>query len=136
MIFQSASCKVHVLQEHVLGVLEYIPYGLVCFHGMVTAVLENLDCCRAVLKSPPLVEHALRETLFLDAFNMRVSDPQTAVPAPMARSSAAIAGGGPVHDGVIRSSLWAYCLLRRLAQVRYSLSGEALDIGAAALLKM
>eukprot|EP00884_Botryococcus_braunii_P018880 jgi/Botrbrau1/5676/Bobra.0071s0017.1 len=48
---------------------------------------------------------------------MRVSDPQAALPAPLARSSAAIAGGTPVHDGVIRSPLWAFSLLRRLAQL-------------------
>lgn len=86
-----------------------------------------------MLKIPSLVEHALREMLFLDAFNMRVAEPQTAVSAPMARSSAAIAGGGAVHDGVMRSSLWAYSLLRRLAQVRRIVSDKAekaVDIAA------
>jgi hypothetical protein len=43
--------------------------------------------------------------------------PPDGVPAPLARSSAAVAGGSPVVEALASTSLWAVATLKALCQV-------------------
>jgi len=71
----------------------------------------------AVLAEQALVEHALRHTLVADALALQIKLPPEGVPAPVARASAAVAGGAPVVETLASSSLWAVSLLKALSQV-------------------
>lgn len=63
------------------------------------------------------MEYALRQTLVADAVSLQFRLPPPGVPAPAPRRSAAIAGGAPVVDTLVITSVWAVHLLRSLSQV-------------------
>ena len=63
------------------------------------------------------MEYALRQTLVADAVSLQFRLPPPGVPAPGARRSTAIAGGAPVVDALVITSVWAVHLLRTLSQV-------------------
>ncbi len=64
------------------------------------------------------MEYALRQTLVADAVSLQFRLPPPGVPAPVPRRSSAIAGGTPVVDTLVITSVWAVHLLRSLSQVR------------------
>lgn len=66
------------------------------WHPEMSGVDKNLKCVCAVLQ---------------------VKLPPEGVPAPLARSSAAVAGGTPVVETLASSSLWAVSVLKALSQV-------------------
>ena len=70
-----------------------------------------------MLEKDSLVEYALRQTLVADAVSLQFRLPPPGVPAPGARRSNAIAGGAPVVDALVITSVWAVHLLRTLSQV-------------------
>lgn len=70
-----------------------------------------------VLSNQKLVQHALRQTLVVDSLCLQFRLPPPGVPAPTPRSSAAIAGGTPVVDALVVTSVWAVHILRSLCQV-------------------
>ncbi|CAD7704105.1 unnamed protein product [Ostreobium quekettii] len=70
----------------------------------------------AVLSNQMLVQHALRQTLVVDSLCLQFRLPPPGVPAPAARSSSAIAGGTPVVDTQVVTSVWAVQVLRCLCQ--------------------
>ena len=80
-------------------------------------ILEPCCAC-AVLEKDSLVEYALRQTLVADAVSLQFRLPPPGVPAPVPRRSSAIAGGTPVVDTLVITSVWAVHLLRSLSQVR------------------
>ncbi len=71
-----------------------------------------------MLEKDSLVEYALRQTLVADAVSLQFRLPPPGVPTPTARRSNAIAGGAPVVDALVITSVWAVHLLRTLSQVR------------------
>eukprot|EP00803_Ostreobium_quekettii_P001217 evm.model.scf_1457.3 EVM.evm.TU.scf_1457.3 scf_1457:18929-26380(+) len=70
----------------------------------------------AVLSNQMLVQHALRQTLVVDSLCLQFRLPPPGHPAPVARSSSAIAGGTPVVDALVVTSVWAVQILRSLCQ--------------------
>ncbi len=79
----------------------------------------NNDPAIAVLREQALVEHALRHTLVADSLALQIKLPPEGVPAPIARSSPAVAGGTPVVETLASTSLWAVAVLKALAQARF-----------------
>lgn len=71
----------------------------------------------AVLQDRALVEHALRMTLVADSLSLQFRLPPPGISQPVARTSAAIAGGVPVVDALVLTSVWAVQVLRSLSQV-------------------
>jgi len=69
----------------------------------------------SVLQDRSLVEHALRMTLVADSLSLQFRLPAPGLAQPTARSSAAIAGGVPVVDAVVLTSVWAVSVLRSLS---------------------
>ncbi|GMH36559.1 hypothetical protein BSKO_04427 [Bryopsis sp. KO-2023] len=69
-----------------------------------------------VLSNQKLVQHALRQTLVVDSLCLQFRLPPPGIPAPMARSSSAIAGGTPVVDALVVTSVWAVHILRSLCK--------------------
>lgn len=70
----------------------------------------------SVLANHHLVQHALRQTLTVDSLCLQFRLPSPSLPATVARSSAFVAGGTPVVDALIHTSVWAVQVLRGLAQ--------------------
>ncbi|CAK0786305.1 hypothetical protein CVIRNUC_009518 [Coccomyxa viridis] len=83
-----------------------------------------------VLEKDSLVEYALRQTLVADAVSLQFRLPPPGVPAPVPRRSSAIAGGTPVVDTLVITSVWAVHLLRSLSQEKLNRTLVALGIGA------
>ncbi len=67
------------------------------------------------------MEHALRMTLVADSLSLQFRLPAPGLAQPIARSSAAIAGGVPVVDAVVLTSVWTVSVLRSLSLVRAAL---------------
>lgn len=84
-----------------------------------------------VLKEPKLVEHALRMTLVSDSQSLQFRLPPPGVGVAQPRSSAAIAGGTPVVDALVLSSVWVVQVLRSLCQDPKSFG--LISMGVAAL---
>lgn len=63
------------------------------------------------------MEHALRMTLVADSLSLQFRLPAAGLSSPTARVSAAIAGGVPVVDAVVLTSVWAVSVLRSLSLV-------------------
>lgn len=72
-----------------------------------------------MLKDQRLVQHALRMTLVSDSQSLQFRLPPPGVGVAQPRSSAAIAGGTPVVDALVLSSVWVVQVLRGLCQVRF-----------------
>lgn len=53
----------------------------------------------------------------LPGWLLQVRLPPDGVPAPLARASAAVAGGSPVVETLASTSLWAVATLKALSQV-------------------
>eukprot|EP00210_Caulerpa_lentillifera_P002749 g2628.t1 len=70
----------------------------------------------SVLTNQHLVQHALRQTLTVDSLCLQFRLPSPSLPATVARSSAFVAGGTPVVDALIHTSVWTVQVLRGLAQ--------------------
>lgn len=81
----------------------------------------------SVLAERALVEHALRMTLVADSLSLQFRLPPPGIAQPVARQSAAIAGGVPVVDALVLTSVWAVQVLRTLSLV----SGQGLVNGVA-----
>lgn len=70
----------------------------------------------AVVASRELVEYALRSTMVVDSLSLQFRLPPPGVPPPVARSSQAVAGGVPVVDALVLTSVWAVQALKQLSQ--------------------
>jgi hypothetical protein len=89
--------------------------------AVMSSVTPAIAVC-AVLKTPALVEHALRQTLAADALSLQFKLPPPGLPVPVAQSSDDIAGGTPVVDALAVTSVWVVQLLRMLCSVRQASS--------------
>ncbi|KAG2446125.1 hypothetical protein HXX76_000723 [Chlamydomonas incerta] len=83
-----------------------------------------------VLEHPALVEHALRMTLVTDAVSLQFRLPPPGLSLPTPRSSKAVAGGTPVVDTVVVTSVWAVEVLRSLCKEPRYRSLAALGVAA------
>lgn len=83
-----------------------------------------------VVREAAVAEHAVRHLLVADALALAVAVPPPGVPAPLARSSEAVACGTPVIDVLATTSLWATVLLKTLAQDKRYRALVALSIAA------
>eukprot|EP00955_Chlamydomonas_euryale_P038797 351204-Chlamydomonas_euryale.AAC.8 len=84
----------------------------------------------SVLKDVKLVEHALRMTLVSDSQSLQFRLPPPGVSVPPPRMSAAIAGGCPVVDTLVLSSVWAVQVLRALCEDAASLGLISMGVAA------
>ncbi|KAG1655243.1 hypothetical protein FOA52_007975 [Chlamydomonas sp. UWO 241] len=83
-----------------------------------------------VLKDTKLVEHSLRMTLVSDSQSLQFRLPPPGVSVPPPRVSAAIAGGTPVVDTLVLSSVWAVQVLRGLCEDAASLGLISMGVAA------
>jgi hypothetical protein len=83
-------------------------------HSQVVAILGGQP---SVLSNSTLVEHALRMTLVADSLSLQFRLPPPGLSTPVARTSPVIAGGVPVVDAMVLTSVWAVQVLRSLSQV-------------------
>jgi hypothetical protein len=82
--------------------------------ALVTVVLAGPP---SVLAAPPLVQHALRQTLAADAAAVQLKLPPPGAPPPAAaRSAPGVAAGAPVVETLAVCSVWAVGVLRALAR--------------------
>ena len=72
----------------------------------------------AVLQTPALVEHALRQTLAADALSLQFKLPPPGVPLAPAQHSPDIACGTAVVDVLAVTSVWVVQVLRMICAVR------------------
>lgn len=73
----------------------------------------------AVLQTPALVEHALRQTLAADALSLQLKLPPPGVPPSPAQTSPDLACGTAVVDVLAVTSVWVVKVLRMLCAVRH-----------------
>ena len=74
------------------------------------------------------MEYALRMTLVSDALSLQFRLPPSGMALPTARSSVVIAGGTPVVDALVLSSVWAVHVLRMLCLVGGWLEGRGVGV--------
>lgn len=89
-----------------------------------------LGAPESVLAHKLLVQHALRMTLVADSVSLQFRLPPAGIAPPTARSSAVIAGGTPVVDCLVLTSVWAVEVMREMCKDPNSHALSALGVAA------